>query len=96
MQRYSHQDKELTKTIGDVVALDKVSLEIERGTLTTFLGQVACGKDDDPSVCLLDFTVRMREIFFGGQCVNQVPEQRAASHKRNATMVFRTTRASLI
>ena len=75
--------RNLTKRFGDVVALDRVSLEIERGSFTTFLGPSGCGKTTTLRLLAGFYSVDEGEIFFGERCVNEVP-----SHKRNATMVF--------
>ena len=75
--------RNLTKRFGDVVAVDKVSLEIERGSFTTFLGPSGCGKTTTLRLLAGFYSADEGEIFFGDRCVNEVP-----SHKRNATMVF--------
>jgi ABC-type Fe3+/spermidine/putrescine transport system ATPase subunit len=73
----------LTKKFGDVVAVDNVSLEIERGSFTTLLGPSGCGKTTTLRLIAGLYNVEDGEIFFGDRCVNDVP-----SHQRNATMVF--------
>jgi ABC-type Fe3+/spermidine/putrescine transport system ATPase subunit len=75
--------KNLTKKFGAVVAVDNVSLEIERGSFTTFLGPSGCGKTTTLRLIAGLYTVDEGEILFGDRCVNDVP-----SHQRNATMVF--------
>lgn len=75
--------RNLTKRFGDVVAVDRVSLEIERGSFATFLGPSGCGKTTTLRLLAGFYSADEGEIFFGDRCVNEVP-----SHKRNATMVF--------
>ena len=75
--------KNLTKKFGNVVAVDNVSLEIERGSFTTLLGPSGCGKTTTLRLIAGLYNVDQGEIFFGERCVNDVP-----SHQRNATMVF--------
>ncbi len=75
--------KNLTKKFGHVVAVDNVSLEIERGSFTTLLGPSGCGKTTILRLMAGFYNVDEGEIYFGDKCVNDVP-----SHQRNATMVF--------
>jgi ABC-type Fe3+/spermidine/putrescine transport system ATPase subunit len=75
--------KNLTKRFGHVVAVDNVSMEIERGSFTTFLGPSGCGKTTTLRLIAGLYNVDQGEIYFGERCVNDVP-----SHQRNATMVF--------
>jgi ABC-type Fe3+/spermidine/putrescine transport system ATPase subunit len=75
--------KNLTKKFGNVVAVDHVSLEIERGSFTTLLGPSGCGKTTTLRLIAGLYNVDQGEIYFGDRCVNDVP-----SHQRNATMVF--------
>jgi ABC-type Fe3+/spermidine/putrescine transport system ATPase subunit len=75
--------KNLTKRFGNVVAVDNVSLEIERGSFTTLLGPSGCGKTTTLRLIAGLYNVDEGEIFFGDRRVNDVP-----SHERNATMVF--------
>ncbi len=75
--------KNLTKRFGTVVAVDNVSLEIEKGSFTTLLGPSGCGKTTTLRLIAGLYNVDEGEIFFGDRRVNDVP-----SHRRNATMVF--------
>src|SRR4030043_2030569 len=75
--------RNLTKRFGDVVAVDKISLEIERGSFTTLLGPSGCGKTTTLRLMAGFYSADEGEIYFGDRCVNDVP-----SHQRNATMAF--------
>jgi ABC-type Fe3+/spermidine/putrescine transport system ATPase subunit len=75
--------KNLTKKFGHVVAVDNVSLEIERGSFTTLLGPSGCGKTTILRLMAGFYNMDQGEIYFGDKCVNHVP-----SHQRHATMVF--------
>ncbi|MDY0094362.1 MAG: ABC transporter ATP-binding protein [Candidatus Vecturithrix sp.] len=73
----------VSKSFGDVQALRNVSLNIPKGSFTTFLGPSGCGKTTMLRTIAGFYDVDQGEIHIGDRLINQVP-----SHKRNAIMVF--------
>ena len=75
--------EKLTKAYGDVLALDSVSLDVDKGELFFFLGPSGCGKTTllraIAGLCGLD----EGEVYFGDRPITLVPP-----HKRNIGMVF--------
>jgi len=77
------QFKGVVKRFDDVVAVEKMDLDIEEGSLVTLLGPSGCGK-----TTLLRIVAGLEEptegeIFIKGKRVNDVP-----IHKRNLGMIF--------
>ena len=77
--------KQLTKRIGDVTAVKRVSIEIKAGDLLFVLGPSGCGK-----TTLLRMVAGLSDptegaIFFGERDVTMVP-----ARKRNVSMVFQS------
>jgi len=77
------QFKGIYKRFGDVVAVEKMNLDIEEGQLVTLLGPSGCGK-----TTLLRMLAGLEEptegdIFIKGVRINDVP-----IHKRNLGMIF--------
>jgi iron(III) transport system ATP-binding protein len=75
--------KDLSKIFGEVVAVDRVNIEIEEGELCTLLGPSGCGKTTTLRCVAGFYTPDEGEIFFGEEIVNDVPP-----FKRNTGMVF--------
>ncbi len=75
--------KNVTKRFGDTVAVDNVSLEIERGELSFLLGPSGCGKTTLLRMIAGFETPTAGEIFFDDRPILDVP-----AHKRNTGMVF--------
>jgi len=73
----------LTKRFGQAVAVDDVSLEVPRGSFTTFLGPSGCGKTTTLRMIAGFYDPDAGEIFIGGRLINPVP-----AHLRNIAMVF--------
>jgi spermidine/putrescine transport system ATP-binding protein len=73
----------VTKRFDDVVAVDNVSLTVERGAFFSFLGPSGCGKTT--SLRLIAGFDQPTEgvVFIGGKSVVGIP-----SHKRPVNMVF--------
>jgi ABC-type Fe3+/spermidine/putrescine transport system ATPase subunit len=74
---------DVSKSFGKVKALKNVSLDIPKGSFTTFLGPSGCGKTTLLRTIAGFYDVERGEIFIGDQLINDVP-----SHLRNAIMVF--------
>ncbi|MFB3886279.1 MAG: ABC transporter ATP-binding protein [Thermodesulfobacteriota bacterium] len=74
---------DVSKSFGKVKALKNVSLDIPKGSFTTFLGPSGCGKSTLLRTIAGFYDVEKGEIFIGDQRINDVP-----SHLRNAIMVF--------
>ena len=73
----------VSKRFGDVQALDNVSIDIPKGSFTTFLGPSGCGKTTMLRTIAGFYEADQGEISIGGRLINNVP-----SHQRNAIMVF--------
>lgn len=73
----------VSKRFGNVQALDNVSIDIPKGSFTTFLGPSGCGKTTMLRTIAGFYEADLGEIYIGNRLINQVP-----SHKRNAIMVF--------
>ena len=75
--------RHLTKRFGAVPAVRDVSLDIPRGSFTTFLGPSGCGKTTILRTLAGFYDPDAGDVFINGRRVNDVP-----SHKRHAAMVF--------
>ncbi len=75
--------KDITKTFGEVVAVDDVSVEIEEGELFTLLGPSGCGKTTLLRVIAGFYHPDTGQVFFDKNEVTKLPP-----HKRNTGMVF--------
>jgi len=74
---------DLTKRFGEVVAVDRVSLEIEHGEFFTLLGPSGCGKTTFlRCIAGLELPDEGR-VYFDGEDVTDVPP-----HRRDTGMVF--------
>ncbi|HET6452577.1 MAG TPA: ABC transporter ATP-binding protein [Spirochaetia bacterium] len=73
----------ITKSFGDFRALSGVSLEIPRGSFTTFLGPSGCGKTTLLRTIAGFYEPDSGQISINGRRVDGVP-----SHLRGAVMVF--------
>ena len=71
------------KSFGSVEALKDVSIDIPKGSFTTFLGPSGCGKTTMLRTIAGFYDLQKGEIYIGDRRINDVP-----SHKRNAIMVF--------
>ena len=73
----------VTKRFGDIVAVDDVSLEIERGSFYSFLGPSGCGKTTSLRL-IAGFEQPTRgDVRIGGETMVGVPP-----HRRPVNMVF--------
>ena len=73
----------LSKRFGDVVAVQDVSLDVQRGELLTLLGPSGCGKTTTLRMIAGFEPVSGGRIFIDGRDVTELPPQ-----KRRAGMVF--------
>jgi spermidine/putrescine transport system ATP-binding protein len=73
----------VTKRFDDVVAVDNVSLTVERGAFFSFLGPSGCGKTTSLRLIAGFDQPTAGDVFIGGNSVVGIP-----SHKRPVNMVF--------
>jgi len=73
----------VTKRFGEVIAVNKVSLEVREGELFTFLGPSGCGKTTTLRLIAGFYKPDEGEIYFDDELVNDIPP-----YKRNTGMVF--------
>jgi spermidine/putrescine transport system ATP-binding protein len=73
----------VTKRFGDILAVDDVSLTVERGAFFSFLGPSGCGKTTSLRLIAGFDQPTQGEVFIGGNSVVGIP-----SHKRPVNMVF--------
>ena len=74
---------QVTKRYGDIVAVDSVSLSIERGEFFSFLGPSGCGKTTSLRLIAGFEQPTQGDVYIGGVSVIGVPP-----HKRPVNMVF--------
>jgi spermidine/putrescine transport system ATP-binding protein len=74
---------QVTKCYGDVVAVDNVSLAVERGEFFSFLGPSGCGKTTSLRLIAGFDQPTQGDVHIGGDSVIGVPP-----HKRPVNMVF--------
>jgi iron(III) transport system ATP-binding protein len=75
--------RNITKYYGDVLAVDDVSIEIEKGELIGLLGPSGCGKTTLLRVMSGFLTPNQGSIYMGGRDVTQMPPE-----KRPTSLVF--------
>jgi spermidine/putrescine transport system ATP-binding protein len=73
----------VTKRFGDVLAVDDVSLAVERGAFTTLLGPSGCGKTTSLRMIAGFEQPSAGDVSIGGRSVVGVP-----AHRRPVNMVF--------
>src|ERR1700728_385512 len=73
----------ITKTFGEVKALDRVSLSIGRGEFMTLLGPSGCGKTTLLKLAAGFLAPDGGAVAIDGKCVNNVP-----TYKRKIGMMF--------
>lgn len=73
----------VTKRYGDVVAVDDVSLTVERGSFFSFLGPSGCGKTTSLRLIAGFEQPTEGDVYIGGASVIGIPP-----HKRPVNMVF--------
>jgi len=67
----------------DMAAVDRVSLDVPRGSFTTILGPSGCGKTTTLRMIAGFYEPDEGDILLGGRRINDVP-----AHRRNTAMVF--------
>jgi spermidine/putrescine transport system ATP-binding protein len=75
--------RNVTKRFEDVVAVDNVSLSVERGAFFSFLGPSGCGKTTSLRLIAGFDQPTKGDVFISGESVVGIP-----SHKRPVNMVF--------
>jgi ABC-type Fe3+/spermidine/putrescine transport system ATPase subunit len=75
--------KDLTRHFGEVIAVDRLNLEIESGELVAFLGPSGCGKTTTLRMITGLLLPTGGEVLFDGKSMLTVPTE-----KRGAVMVF--------
>ena len=83
MSRIDIEMKDVTKRFGDVVAVDNVSLEIEKGEFFALLGPSGCGKTTILRMISGFETPTEGAIFIGGEEMTRVP-----AFRRPTNLVF--------
>jgi spermidine/putrescine transport system ATP-binding protein len=77
------QFRAVTKTFGDVVAVDSLTLDIEKGEFFSFLGPSGCGKTTSLRLIAGFEQPTQGDVLIGGRSVVGTPP-----HKRPVNMVF--------
>ena len=72
-----------TKRFGDVIAVNNISVAIEKGEFFTLLGPSGCGKTTLLRMLAGFYQIDSGNIIFGDKIMNDVP-----AHKRDTGMVF--------
>jgi iron(III) transport system ATP-binding protein len=75
----------LTKRFDEVLAVDKISLEVAEGEFVTLLGPSGCGKTTTLRTIAGFLYPDEGEIFFGNKIMNNIPP-----NKRNTAMCFQS------
>lgn len=76
---------DLTKRFDEVLAVDKLNLEVAEGEFVTLLGPSGCGKTTTLRTIAGFLYPDVGEIFFGDKIMNNVPP-----NKRNTAMCFQS------
>ena len=72
-----------TKRFGEVIAVNNISVAIEKGEFFTLLGPSGCGKTTLLRMLAGFYQIDSGNIIFGDKIMNDVP-----AHKRDTGMVF--------
>jgi iron(III) transport system ATP-binding protein len=81
--------RNLTKTYGDVAAVDNVSLHIEHGSLVCLLGPSGCGKTTTLRLIAGFVDPSGGEIYVGDRLVSS-PARSVPPERRNMSMIFQS------
>ncbi len=82
-QEFDIEFRGVTKRFDDVIAVDDISLGVERGAFFSFLGPSGCGKTTSLRLIAGFDQPTDGDVYIGGQSVVGIP-----SHKRPVNMVF--------
>ncbi|MCO5090742.1 ABC transporter ATP-binding protein [Bosea sp. (in: a-proteobacteria)] len=74
---------ELSKKLGTLLAVDRVSLDIPRGQVTTLLGPSGCGKSTTLRILAGLYQLDSGDVILDGESIAHLPP-----NKRRMTMVF--------
>src|SRR3974377_482124 len=77
--------RNLSKRFGDVVALNSISLEIQRGEFVTLLGPSGCGKTTTLRIVGGLERESAGSVYIRGEQVNNIPP-----YRRNVNTVFQS------